>query len=269
MMIPALLDKMAAVIRRDLLTAIRYRSGFFLMAGSTITQIATFYFLARAIGPGFHPQGMGYFPFVLVGTGVYTFLIMSINSFLGIVRDAQQNGTLEVLMTSATPAPVLILLSAISAFAGATLQLLLYLGAGTLLFASMPSHPNLLAAIVVFGFTLGNAIAFGMLAAAIQLATQKGSAAVWLFASVTWCLAGTLFPVTSLPRGLRWLAELIPFTHSLAGLRLSLLGGAGFAAISQEIVILALFSLVLVPLSLLLFSHALRNARLRGTLSFY
>src|SRR5436853_6320043 len=117
-----LLDKMAAILRRDLLSALRYRNGFLLTAFASAAELASFYFLARAIGPGFRPEGVEYFPFLLVGTGFYTFLVMGIHSFVLIVQEAQQTGTLEVLMTTSTPAPVLIFMSAMSSFAGHRVQ---------------------------------------------------------------------------------------------------------------------------------------------------
>jgi len=50
---------------------------------------------------------------------------------------------------------------------------------------------------------------------------------------------------------------------------MALLEGISFGGLGREIGILALFSGILLPLSVLLFSHALRKARLEGTLSFY
>ena len=41
-----------------------------------------------------------------------------LESRLKMIQESQQTGTLEVLLTTATPAPVLIFLSAFSAFAG-------------------------------------------------------------------------------------------------------------------------------------------------------
>ena len=269
MRLVSLVDKTAAIMRRDLLTAVRYRNGFLLAAGGAGAELAAFYFLSRAIGPGFRPEGMEFFPFVLVGTGFYTFLIAGINAFLHIIQEAQQTGTLEVLMTTSTPAPVLVFLSAMSAFAGNILYLLFYLAAGFLLFGTPLQNVNLLGCGAVLVLSLLIAIALGVLAAALQLAIQKGSAVVWLFASGTWFLTGTLFPVSALPQPLRTLAELIPLTHSLNGMRLALLQGASLAALVPEIWVLALFAFTLLPLSLLIFSYTLYRARLHGTLSFY
>src|SRR2546430_9463404 len=95
-----LLDKMAAILRRDLLSALPYRNGFLLMAFASAAELAAFYFLARAIGPGFRPEGGETSSVLLVGTGFYTFLAMGVHSFLLIVQDAQLTGTLEVIMTT-------------------------------------------------------------------------------------------------------------------------------------------------------------------------
>jgi ABC-2 type transport system permease protein len=122
---------------------------------------------------------------------------------------------------------------------------------------------------LVFLLSLVIAVALGIFAAALQLAIQKGSALLWLFWSGTWFLTGTLFPIETLPKPLHALAEIIPVTHSLNGMRLALLQGANFAALRSEVLYLAIFALLLLPMSLMVFSHTLRQARLNGSLSFY
>ena len=265
----ALLDKTSAIIRRDLVTSLRYRTGFSLGLLSGVAEIAALYYLARAVGPGFRPEGMEYYPYLLVGTGFYRFLIMGINSFLTTVQEAQQTGTLEVLMTTATPAPALVILSAISSFVGKSFALLLYLAGGLFLFRVALHAPNLPGCLMVFALSVGIAVAIGIIAAAVQIAVQKGSAVVWLLGSAVWFLTGTLFPVDSLPKILQSLASLIPMTHALTGMRLALLQGTSLRMLGPELIILAGFCTLLLPASLLFFSYTLRRARIQGTLSFY
>jgi len=265
--VSTLLDKTLAIARRDLLTAVRYRTGFLLGAAGAITELAAFYYLSRAVGPNFRPEGEQYFCFLVVGTGFYTFLLMGVHAFLQTVQEAQRTGTLEVLMTTSTSPPVLVFLSAISAFTANTFTLAFYLAAGLALFGA-PFQPNVGAAIAVFLLSVVVAGALGLLAAALQLAIQKGSALVWALGSV-WFLTGTMFPVSTPPKPLRYVSELIPVTHCLDGMRLALLEGAPWSAVVQKLVILGLFGAVLVPASLLVFSWTLRRARLQGTLSFY
>ena len=266
-MTPASLpDKLRAILERDLLIAIRYRTGFLMTALGGIAELAAFYYLSRAVGPGFRPEGIEYFSFLLIGTGFYTFLLMGVHAFLQTVQEAQQTGTLEVLMTTSTSPPVLVFLSTLSAFTANTVTLAFYLMAG--LAFGAPMRPNVISSLAVFGLSVVVAAAIGLLAAALQLAVQKGSAVVWVLGSV-WFLTGTLFPVQTLPKPLRQLADLIPITHSLEGMRLALLEDASLAGVGHELLILAGFALILVPCSLLVFSWTLRRARLAGTLSFY
>jgi ABC-2 type transport system permease protein len=264
-----LVDKLAAILKRDLLTALRYRRGFLITGAGALAQLAAFYYLSRAVGPGFRPEGMSYFPFLVVGTGFYTFTVTSISACLQTVQEAQQNGTLEVLMISATPAPVLLLLSATSVLARNTLQLVVYVAGGLLLFRVPVHDVDVTACAVIFALSVVIAIAFGLLAAALQIFMQKGSAILWLFGSGAWLISGTLFPVATLPRALRLISEAVPITHSLNLLRMALLEGASFAKLLPEIGVLTFFVLALLPFSLFAFASSVRRSRRLGTLSLY
>lgn len=262
-----ILDKAAAVLKRDLLTSLRYRNGVVMNVVSPAAQLVMFYYLARAVGPQFRPDGMPYFVFLLIGTGFYTFLLSGMHGLFRIIQESQQTGTLEILMTTATPPPVLLSLSAISAFAGSVVQFALYVGGGILIFHPR-LHVNVAACAAVFIFSLLIAIAIGIIAAGLQIAIHKGTAALWAFGSSAWLLAGTLFPVSVLPRPVQVVAQALPLTHALNGMRLALLERPGQLLIT-EVEVLVLFSAVLLPASLWFFSWTLRRARQYGTLSFY
>ncbi|HUM06218.1 MAG TPA: ABC transporter permease [Terriglobales bacterium] len=262
------LDKLHAILRRDLLIAARHRTGFAVTAVGLLTQLAAFYFLSRAIGPGFRPGGVGYFPFLLVGTGVYTFFVMSTQAFLSTVRDAQQTGTMEVLMTTSTQPAELVVLSSVSAFAGNFADMVIYLLAGVALFRAQ-IHANLLSCTAVLVLALAIALALGIAAATLQITFQKGSALVWLLGSGVWFLSGTMFPVDVLPRPLVVLARMIPLTHAVEGMRMALLQGYSVGSMAPTLGILAGFGVVLLPLALWALAGSLRRARKNGTLSFY
>lgn len=264
-----LLDSLWVVSRRDLLTALRYRMGFGLLAFGLLADLAAFYYLAQAIGPQFRPDGVAYYPFLVVGTALFGLLIAGVNGCVSTVRDAQMTGTVEVLMTTATPGPVIIFLSAFSTFAGRTLFLLFYIGAGLLLFGVALPNPNWAACLVTYLLFLVFAVAMGVFAAAIQLHLQRGGGLVTLLASISGFLSGTMFPVSVLPSPLRDLAHLSPLTYALDATRAALLQGSPLNELVAPISALALFDLLLLPASLLLFGRALRYARQKGTLSFY
>jgi ABC-2 type transport system permease protein len=262
------LDKLYAVLHRDLLIAIRHRSGFVVALLGVMTELAAFYFLSRAIGPGFRPDGVAYFPFLLVGTAVYTFFVMSTQAFLSSIQEAQQTGTMEVLMTTSTAPVELVILSSISAFAGKLINLLVYLFAGVAIFRAS-IHANLLSSLAVLIFSLIIALALGIAAATMQIVFQKGSALVWLMGSGLWFLSGTMFPVQSLPHALQLLSRALPFTYAIDGARQALLDGRPMSAMAATLAVLAGFGVVMLPLALAGLSLSLRRARQDGTLSFY
>lgn len=262
------LDKLRAILWRDLLTAIRHRSGFVVTLVGVFTELAAFYFLSRAIGPGFRPDGVAYFPFLLVGTGVYTFFLMSAQAFLSAVQEAQQTGTLEVLMTTSTAPAELVILSSISAFAGNLVNLLVYLFAGVAVFRAA-TQANFLSCAAVLIFSLAIALSLGIAAATLQVAFQKGSALLWLLGSGLWFLSGTMFPIQTLPRPLEVLARAVPLTYAVDGMRQAFLEGHSLKTMASTLAALAAFGIILLPLALAGLSLSLRRARQNGTLSFY
>lgn len=264
-----LLDKLAVILGRDTLTAVRYRSASGTYVAGMLAELAAFYYLARAVGPGFRPDGVEYFPFLLLGTGLYGFFVAGVASFVNSIHDAQLTGTMEVLMTTSTPEPELVFLTAVSAFFSRTLHLAFYLVVGVVVFRVELARPNILGALAVFALSMVIAMAAGIAIAAVQVAIQRGSGIVWLLSSLLWLLTGTTFPISALPAPLRQLAELIPITYSLDGLRLALLRGADWTGLSRPLAILAGYALVLLPFSVWLFGRALRYARREGSLSYY
>jgi len=232
------------------------------------TELAAFYFLSRAIGPSFRPDGVEYFPFLLVGTGLYTFFVMSAQAFLSTVQEAQRTGTLEVLMTTSTAPVELIVLSSISAFAGSLVNLLVYLFAGVTLFRAS-IHANLFSCAVVLLLSLVIALALGMAAATLQIAFQKGSALLWLLGSGLWFLSGTMFPVQSLPRPLQLLAHAVPLTYAIEAMRRALIEDQSVTEMAASLGTLGGFGVVLLLVALAALTVSLRRARENGTLSFY
>ena len=263
------LDKLSAIVRRDLRIALRYRSALVLAAAVGVLEIAGLYYLSRAIGPGFRPDGMESYPFLLVGTGLYTFLLMGISSFLSAIQEAQQAGTLEVLMTSPTGGSTVLLLSAISSLAGKGMTFSIYLVGGLVLAGARFAHVRLLPACVVLMLSFTVAAALGLGTAALQLLTQKGSAVLWVLGSAVWMLTGAMFPVSVLPPWAQVVSLAIPMTHALTAMRLALFGGGFPGTLVREIALLAVFAVLLLPLSLVLFERALRHARLTGSISWY
>lgn len=262
-----MLAKAAAVVQKDFLTAVRYRNGMFLSAFAPAMQLLLSFYLAHAVGPLYRPDGLSYFGFLVVGTGLFMFLHSCMHGFMNVIQEAQQAGTLEVLMTTSTSPIMLLCLAALSAIGTALLQFVLYLAVGLCLLPSqLHVHPLAAAAVLLLSVLISTAC--GILAAGLQLSLQKGAVLLWLFGTTAWVFAGTLFPVASLPLPLRLLSQWLPLTHSLTGMRLAIFG-AQSGALAREFGFLFAFVVFLLPVSTAFFAWTLRRARQLGTLSFY
>jgi ABC-2 type transport system permease protein len=260
---------LGAVIKRDLLTAARQRKSFVAVMVVLLFEMLGLYFLARAVGPQFRPEGVDYFPFLVVGVATLSFLLAGIDGFASFIHDSQVGGTIEFLMNTATPPFTVVMLSAVSSFGGRILRMIVYVTVGLLLVRLPIIHPNYFGGLLIVGLSVACASSIGVLAAALQVWNQRGNALVWLVASIMWLMSGTMFPTSALPAQLEKLSNWMPFTHSLKGLRLALLQGSGMQQLWAPIFSLFVFAVVLFPLSAYAFSLAIRNARRRGTLSFY
>jgi ABC-2 type transport system permease protein len=80
-------------------------------------------------------------------------------------------------------------------------------------------------------------------------------------------LGGVYFPLQVLPFWLQNVAQFLPFTHALEGLRQAVLNGKGLTQLTTQLDILFTFAVVLLPLSLAAFAWAVGQAKRLGTLS--
>jgi ABC-2 type transport system permease protein len=262
-------DKLLALVRRDLLATVRYRAALIVPFVGVLGEVAGLFFLARAVGPQYRPDGMDFFPFLLIGSSFYVCLIGGVQVFAETIRTAQLTGTLEALLSTSTHDIVVILLMAASSFLGRAFQLLLALIAACLFFGLRLNTSHVLACALTLSVSLAVVVGVGLLAAALQIWTGRGSSLVWLFASVGALISGTLFPVSALPKAVQQLSWLFPITHSLDAMRIALVSGASMEGFRNHLALLTAWALFLVPLSLLALTRVLRRARHDGTLAVY
>src|SRR4051794_37346080 len=157
----SLFERALLIIKADFLTWIRYRNAIFGNLVAIAIQLATYYYLARAVGPNFRPDGVGYFAFLLVGLGISGFLVGATSTFVRSVRDAQMSGTFEILMSSSTPGILVLIWMGLSSFVGQIFNLAVYMIFG-LAIAELPNlHANIPAAALVFVLSMVVTVSLG------------------------------------------------------------------------------------------------------------
>lgn len=271
MTLPGVLRKIAMFFLRDLAIARSYRSAFVFELFEALFGVAAFYYLSRFVeSPELAqalPQGSNYFAFALVGFAFFDYLSVALDTFDRSIEEARQNGTLEPLLVSQTSLPVILAGSAVYPFVLMSLRTAVYLAWGIFLFDFPARAANWTGATLVL---LASVVAFtglGVLSASYLLLFKRGNPAKWAVLGVSGVVGGMMYPVSVLPEALQWVARLVPVTYSLEGMRAALLGGASLAELWPSLRALLLFAAALLPLSLAVFSWALRRTKVTGTLT--
>jgi ABC-2 type transport system permease protein len=267
------LAKIFAFFRRDLAIARSYRTLFVLEILEALFGVATFYYLSRFVESTelarALPQGGSYFAFALVGFAFFDYLGVSLSMFDQSLEEARRNGTLEALLVTETPLPVILLGSAIYPFVLMALRTAVYFGWGILLFGFPARHANWPGAVAVLFFSILAFSGLGIMSASYLLLFKRGNPAKWMVLSISGFVGGIMYPVSVLPGWLQFISHAVPVTYSLEAMRAALLGGAPFADLWPSLRALLLFAVVLLPLSLGVFSWALRRTKITGTLTHF
>ena len=263
--------KIWAFFWRDFSIARGYRTALLLELVEALFGVATFFYLSRFVeSPQLEralPAGTNYFAFALVGFAFFDYMSVALTAFDASLDEARQNRTLEALLVTQTPLPLILAGSAIYPFVTLALRTCVYLAWAVLLFGFAPRSANWPGAAAVL---LASILAFsglGVLSASYQILFKRGNPAKWIVLGVSGLLGGMMYPISVLPRPLQLVAHLIPVTYSLEGMRAALLDGAGWNRIGPSILALLVFAAVLLPLSFLVFAWALNRTRVTGTLT--
>jgi len=268
-----LLRQWRACLRRDVQLAGASPLVLAWQVGTVVLAAPTLFYLGRLIRPAASPHlqpfGGDYFAFVILGVGLFGFLAAAMVGAAAAVRQEQVIGTLEILLAAPISAPVLVLGLSLWHLVTAGGQALLYLILGAAVFGLGLAGANIVAVVLSVGLAVVIYGALGVASAAFVLLFRHPDPITNALVGISALLSGVFYPTSVLPPLLARLAQVIPLTHALRALRLAVLQGYGPAALRQELLILAGFAALLVPLAGVVLRLALRHARAAGTLAAY
>ncbi len=268
-----LLRKMKAFFCRDLISDATYKTAFIMQMVGMVVSVLTYFFLSRLMADigttHLKPYGGNYFAFVLIGIAFISYLNFSITGLSGIIREGQMLGTLEAILVTPTSIPTIIFSSSLYGFFWATVNVIIYLVFGSLFFDLDLGHANLTAAFAILLLTIVSSTGLGIISASFIMIVKRGDPIGWLFVKVAGLICGLYYPLSVLPGWLQTAAKAMPVTHSLEGMRMAILNGYSLSQLAPTILILCLFSIVILPSSLVLFQKAVIKAKRDGSLTHY
>lgn len=259
-----------AFLRKDYRLHVSYRLSFWMQVLGIVFSVASYFFLAQFSGRSAEEllaayQG-NFFAFVLLGIVLWHLLSTSLYAFAEAIRSEQGQGTFEALLLAPLGLPTLLGGLVVWTFALALAEAAGYLLVGQVLFGLRLHESNVAAALLALLLLLCSSCGAGLWAAAVIVVLKRGDPLAWLYADGSALLAGVFYPPEVLPDALQRLAALVPLTYALRALREALLGGATWAALAPDLVVLALFAVATLPSGLWACARALELARRAGSL---
>jgi len=261
-----------AFLWRDFKIAASYRTAFVIQLASIFVAVPLFFFMGNMVEganvKALERYGGSYFGFLLIGVALLDYLTVSLRSFGNSLRESQLTGTLEIVLLSRTSLIEVLLYSSLWFFLFTSIRFVLYLVVGAIFQLDL-GNANFPAAILILALAILSFIPFGIFTAAIIMLIKRGDGLNTLISGASMFFGGVLFPVTSMPEWMQFLAQLLPFTHALEGMRQAIQSGASIADLGRHFVVLGAFAGILMPLSWLAFALAVRRTRVTGTLGQY
>ncbi|MGH7861713.1 MAG: ABC transporter permease [Candidatus Dormibacteraceae bacterium] len=264
-----------AFLRRDFLIWGSYRMSVAWQLLGIFAFIGLIYSLGTTIGGGglaiqgqSSPGQAGSFvAFVLSGIAFTDVLMQGLYSLPQAIRDNQKDGTLEPMLLTPVSTIDLAVSSSLFKFALALFRMAVYLGFGGLVLG-LWHQPNLLTLIIVLIPATASFVALGALSAAFIIVLKQGDPVIVAYSAVTALVGGVFFPVSSLPAWIRPVANLVPLTYALDGLRAGL-DGAPLSQVTEPVLALCVITAVFLPLGIIAFNWAISRAKMEGSLGQY
>ena len=264
--------KICALVRANWLTALSYRLDTFFSFVSMLLAIVPLYLVSRALQPMMagviRAQAPEYFGFLMIGLITFSFVTTAVGSVHDSLSKEISTGSFEALMSTPTRLPTLLIGMAGQGFSMTIIRAVVAFVAAwafgaQVVWSAVPS-----AAFILFLITLSY-LAFGVIAAALVLGFRTTGPFPTFIVTLSALLGGVYYPTEVIPSWLHSAADFLPLTYGLRALRRSLLDGASLTRSANDLAILAGLGVVLLALSLVVFSSALRFAKRAGTLAQY
>src|SRR5437764_3252341 len=205
--------------------------------------------------------------FRLIGTLVWAYLSAVLDDISLVVTWERWEGTIEHTLMAPVPRVAHLIGTAVFGVLHALTRTTLIMVFALPFFSVDFSHANwgTAAAVIVVGSV--SLVGLGILTGVLPLLyPERGEQMSFMVQAVVLLISGVYYSVETLPAWLRVFSYLSPATYLLRGVREALINGASVADEAGDLLIMAIFAVVLIPASIAVFSAAERWAKRTGRL---
>jgi ABC-2 type transport system permease protein len=205
--------------------------------------------------------------FLLIGTLVWAYMSAVLDDMSLVVMWERWEGTIE--HTLMTPVPRVVHLLGMSVFGvlHGLIRTGLILACSLPFFAITVSHADWPTAVAVIAVGTISLVGLGILSGILPLLyPERGEQMSFMLQALVLLISGVYYAVNVLPGWLQAVSHASPATYLLNGLRGAVIDGEGFGHQGGNLLILAVFGVLMIPASLLAFATAERWAKRTGRL---
>ncbi|MGH9224986.1 MAG: ABC transporter permease [Acidimicrobiales bacterium] len=205
--------------------------------------------------------------FLLIGTLVWAYLSAVLDDISLVVTWERWEGTIEHTLMAPVPRVAHLIGTAAFGVIHGLLRTALIMAISLPFFDVDLSGANWGAAAVVVLVGSFSLLGLGILAGVLPLVyPERGEQLSFMVQAAVLLVSGVYYSVETLPAVLRLASWLSPATYLLRSVRAALIDGRGVLASGGDLAVMAVFAVVLIPLSVAVFSAGERWAKRTGRL---
>ena len=203
--------------------------------------------------------------FLLIGTLVWAYLSAVLDDISLVVTWERWEGTIEHTLMAPVPRVAHLVGTAVFGVLHALARTTLIMVIALPFFAVDLGQANWGTALVVMAVGSASVVGLGILTGVLPLLyPERGEQMSFMVQSVVLLISGVYYSVETLPGWLQAVSHLSPATYLLRAVRSAVIDGASVGAVAGDLAAMAVFAIVLIPLSIAVFSGAERWAKRTG-----
>jgi len=270
-------EKAVAFVVRDFKIYWTYKFWVLFDIIDIVVLVSTYFFVAQIISPAkLVSEGYksgDYFTFAMLGIAFSQYVQNSVHGLTEGIRDEQWTGTIETVLSSPTHYRSFLFGASCFRFLYGTIILIGALSLGLLIGGKVVlTVGTLMTGMIFTALLVSGHLAIGAMSAGLVMMIKRGDPIAWGFTFLSQLVSGVFYPLGLLPAYLLWIGYALPLTYSLDGIRRTFMNGETLltsSTIQTDLVALAVFIILMVPVSLQVFGWAYRRAQRQGTLGQY
>lgn len=214
-------------------------------------------------------SSVDYLTFVIIGQAVFVYIYATVFLVGRVFYWERMGGTIEPLFLSPVSRRGYMLGQVCFAMFNATIDFLVILVAGTLVFGARIYHLNIILLTLGIAMTVISLFGVGLVVNGITLSLHDRTNTANILTSVFFIFSGAIAPVEMLPGWGRIIGQVIPLTYSLKIIRGSIVVGMSITDFIGELFSLIVISTVLLVVGFMFLTRMEHSLKLKGEMTAF